>query len=78
MEKKDIYTKLADHLSALGMGYPPNEDLEEILRANFSPGEAEVALAIPTRVIPLQPAGIDEIVRAVDFSREELEDILED
>ena len=36
MKTKDIYTQLADHLSALGMGYPPNEDLEEILRANFN------------------------------------------
>jgi len=78
MEKKDIYAQLADHLSALGMGYPPNEDLEEILRANFSPVEADVALAIPTRVIPLQPAGIDEIIRAVNLPRAELEELLED
>ena len=78
METKDVYTRLADHLSALGMGYPPNEDLKEILRANFSPLEAEVALAIPTRVIPLQPAGIDEIMEAVHLSRGELEEMLDD
>ena len=78
METKDIYTQLADHLSTLGMGYPPNEDLEEILRANFSPLEAKVALAIPTRVIPLQPAGIDEIISTVNLPRAKLEDILED
>jgi NAD-dependent dihydropyrimidine dehydrogenase PreA subunit len=59
------------------MGYPPNEDLEEILRTSFSPLEAEVALAIPTRVIPLQPTGIDEIIGAVNFPRPELEEILE-
>jgi NAD-dependent dihydropyrimidine dehydrogenase PreA subunit len=59
------------------MGYPPSQDLEEILRANFSPMEAEVALAIPTRVIPLQPTGIDAIVKAVRIPREELEGILE-
>ena len=78
METEDIYKQLADHLSALGMGYPPNEDLEELLRANFNPVEAEIALAIPTRVIPLQPVGIDEIVGTVSLSRAELEDILED
>jgi ferredoxin len=59
------------------MGYPPSQDLEEILRANFSPMEAEVALAIPTRVIPLQPTGIDAIVKAVRIPREKLEGILE-
>jgi len=77
MKTKDIHKQLADHLSFLGMGYPPNEDLEEILRANFSPKEAEVALALPTRVIPLQPAGIDEIMGNVNLSRPELEEILE-
>lgn len=75
--KKDVYKELADHLSALGMGYPPNEDLEEILRANFSPKEAEVALAIPTRVIPLQPVGVDKIMGAVNLPREELKEILD-
>jgi ferredoxin len=59
------------------MGYPPSQDLEEILRANFTSMEAEVALALPTGVIPLQPAGIDEIMGAVGLPREELEGILE-
>jgi len=35
------------------MGYPPSEDLVDILRANFNLKEAEVALALPTRVSPL-------------------------
>jgi len=77
VETIDIYKQLAGHLSTLGMGYPPHETLEEILRANFTPVEAEVALALPTRVIPLQPVGIEEIMRAVDLPRVELEDILE-
>ena len=77
METEDIYRQLADHLSALGMGYPPSEALEELLRANFSPVEAEVALAMPTRVIPLQPVAIDEIMGTVSLSRAELEGILE-
>ena len=68
---------MADHLSSLGMGYPPSEDLEEILRANFNPTEAEVAMALPTRVIPLQPTAIDDIMEAVRIPREELKGILE-
>ncbi|PIV20832.1 MAG: hypothetical protein COS40_10465, partial [Deltaproteobacteria bacterium CG03_land_8_20_14_0_80_45_14] len=48
----NIYKKLAKHLSSLGMGYPEKEELLEILRENFTPLEAEVALAIPTKVIP--------------------------
>ncbi len=77
MNTGDIYKRLADHLSALGMGYPPNEDLEEILKANFNTMEAEIALAIPTGVIPLQPVEVDEIMVASRISRGELEDILE-
>ncbi len=77
LKTKDIYRQLAEHLSSLGMGYPPNDDLEAILRGNFNPREAEVALALPTRVIPLQPTGIDEIMEAVGLPREDLEDILE-
>lgn len=77
MHARDIYKRLADHLSSLGMGYPPREDLEEILRENFTPREAQVALALPTGVIPLQPTGIGEIMEAVHLPRGELEDILE-
>ena len=50
----------------------------EILRANFTPGEAEVALALPTRVAPLQPATVDEIGSRVNLPREELVAILEE
>jgi ferredoxin len=76
--KVDIYKRLADHLSALVMGCPANEDLQEILRLNFNEAEARVALAIPTGVIPLQLIGIEEISRAAPIPRAELEDILEE
>ena len=72
LHTKDIYKQLADHLFSLGMGYPPSEDLEEILRANLNQKEAEVALALPTQIIPLQPTGIDDIVDAVSLSKAEL------
>ena len=72
----DVYKRLAKHLSSLGMGYPEKEELLEILRENFTPLEAEVALAIPTRVIPFEPAPVSEIIPPQDISREELESIL--
>src|SRR4030065_2524338 len=73
---EEVYKKLAKHLSSLGMGYPEKEELLEILRENFTPLEAEVALAIPTRVIPFEPAPVSEIIPPQDISREELESIL--
>lgn len=78
MAESDIYGRLAHHLSFLGMGYPPTEDLVEILRENFSPTEAEVALAISTRVIPLQPVMVDEIIGRVNLIRAELVAVLDD
>lgn len=77
MEKQDVYEKLGKHLSGLGMAYPYKEDLIEILKENFSPAEAEVALLLPTGVAPMQPVGVDEIVKNVDLLRDELVNVLE-
>jgi len=77
MVTQDIYERLAFHLSALGMGLPYREELVDILRENFTPTEAEVALALPTEVIPLQPVGVDDITGKFDIPREELVNILE-
>jgi Na+-translocating ferredoxin:NAD+ oxidoreductase RNF subunit RnfB len=73
---KDIYKKLAKHLSSLGMGYPEKEELLEILGKNFTLLEAEVALSIPTKVIPFEPVPAKEIIPPQDISSEELESIL--
>ena len=43
----DIYLRLAKNLEDLIMGYPFNEALTDLLKAMYSPVEAEVALAIP-------------------------------
>ena len=77
MTQKDVYERLAEHLSHLGMGYPFREVLVAILRENFSPQEAEVALAIPTKPVPLQPVEVDEILKGIDLPREKLVEILE-
>jgi NAD-dependent dihydropyrimidine dehydrogenase PreA subunit/predicted DNA-binding transcriptional regulator len=73
---EDIYKKLAMHLSSLGMGYPEKEELLEILLENFTPLEAEVALAIPTKVIPFEIFSVEEIARHVHLSKEELKKVL--
>ncbi len=57
----DVYGRLARHLAALGMGYPEKDELLEILRENFSPHEAEIALAIPSRTIPFRTVPLSEI-----------------
>ena len=50
MTSNDIYQKLAEHVSKLGMGYPIKDELIDILKEMFTEKEAEVALAIPTGV----------------------------
>jgi len=74
---KDIYERLGKHLSHLEMGYPDKDGLMEILKENFTPVEAEVALALPNNRIPLQPVGINEILNEVNLSKDELSDILD-
>jgi len=50
--------------------------LLDILRENFTPLEAEVVLAIPTRVIPFEPAPVSEIAPHTNLSEEQIEPIL--
>lgn len=76
-EPPDVYKELADHLSMLAMGFPHTETLEEILREIFSPIEAKAVLAIPNRVIPLQPVAFDKIAERSSLPEEELKSILE-
>lgn len=77
MTEHDVYQRLADHLSNLGMGYPVRDTLLEILRENLNPSEAEIALALPNKVIPFSPVSVDEISSRLTMSRNELEPALE-
>ncbi|MCU0594251.1 MAG: 4Fe-4S binding protein [Desulfobacterota bacterium] len=77
MSQKNVYERLAEHLSRLGMGYPFRDELIAILKENFSAQEAEVALAIPTRPVPLEPVAVDEIRKSIDLPSEKLSEILE-
>jgi Fe-S-cluster-containing hydrogenase component 2 len=75
--EQHVHRRLADHLHRLGMGYPVADDLIDILKANLTPVEAEIALAIPTNVIPLSLASVDDIFKNVHVSRKELSVILQ-
>lgn len=57
----DTFERLAEHLSALGMGLPVTPDLVEILQANLTPAEAEVLLLLPAGVPPLHLATVEVI-----------------
>ncbi|MFQ6014138.1 MAG: 4Fe-4S dicluster-binding protein [Anaerolineae bacterium] len=73
----DPYNELAHHLHALGMGYPLKDELLGILRANFSPAEAEAALAVPNTRIPLEVATADEVAARLGRPVAEVAGILE-
>ena len=76
MKNNNVYEQLAEHISLLSMGYPLTETLEEILRENLNPIEAEAALAIPNRVIPLAPASLAEIQKNSDLPINKLQTLL--
>jgi len=65
---QDIYLRLAEHLEKLVMGYPYNEALPGLLKEMFSPVEAEVALAIPNDLAPLEVVNRQAIVDACDLA----------
>ena len=54
------------------MGYPIRDDLIDILVENLTPWEAEVALAIPTGVIPMTPVSPKDISPNIDLPLAEL------
>jgi Fe-S-cluster-containing hydrogenase component 2 len=77
MPEKDVYEKLGDHFELMGMPIPASGEFIEILRINLSPLEAEVLLALPNRVAPLDFLGIDDIPQIAGVSKEEMQEILD-
>jgi ferredoxin len=65
---KDIYLRLAKHLQDLIMGYPFNEALTDLLKETYSPVEAQVALAIPNDLAPLEVVDPETIADRCDLS----------
>ncbi len=63
----DLYIRLAKHLESLIMGYPYTEELLDLLKEMFSPAEAQVALAIPNDLEPLQVVSLEKIAERADL-----------
>jgi formate hydrogenlyase subunit 6/NADH:ubiquinone oxidoreductase subunit I len=59
---QDAYQRLAKHLEDLIMGYPFSDALTDLLKEMFTPVEAEVVLAIPNNLAPLEVVGPENIV----------------
>ncbi len=73
----DVYKRLADHMSELVMGYPFSDGLMDLLQAMFDPIEAEIALAIPNDLAPLEAAGPSEIAARAERPVSEVSSCLE-
>jgi Fe-S-cluster-containing hydrogenase component 2 len=73
----DVYARLADHLKDLVMGYPFSEALLDLLQETYSPVEAQVALAIPNNLAPLEVVDMKTIARSTDLSESAVAEALE-
>ena len=74
---QDLYNRLAVHLEHLTMGYPYTEELLDLLKEMFSPSEAQVALAIPNDLEPLQVVSMENISARADLPLPEVAEALE-
>ncbi len=72
------HERLARHLAALGMGLPATADLTEILERPLTEDEAELLLAFPTGIAPLQVATAEQIAHPAGVDRpDQIEPTLE-
>ncbi len=60
---EEIYIRLAKHLEKLIMGYPFSDALIDLLKETYTPVEAQVAVAIPNHLLPLQVVDVETIVK---------------
>ena len=74
---KDIYKRLAQHLQDLIMGYPYNPALIDLLKEMFNPVEAEVALAIPNNLEPLEVVSLQTIAARCDLPKSTVTEALQ-
>jgi len=73
---EDVYIRLAKHLEDLIMGYSYNDALLDLLKEMFDPVEAQVALAIPNHLAPLEVVGMETISSRSDLPEEEVAEAL--
>ena len=76
MNAETIYTRLAEHLAELSMGYPYSDALVELLATMFTPQEAEIALAMTTDQLPLQIESIGTIAASSGQPEDHVADLL--
>ncbi len=74
---EDVYVRLARHLQGLVMGYPFQDSLLDLLKAMYSPLEAEVALAIPNDLAPLEVADTETILSRTSLPEPDVMEALE-
>jgi H+/Na+-translocating ferredoxin:NAD+ oxidoreductase subunit B len=74
---QDIYHRLAKHLHDLIMGYPYSEALPDLLKEMYSPVEAQIALAIPNNLAPLEVVDHESIAARCDLPRSTVADVLQ-
>jgi Fe-S-cluster-containing hydrogenase component 2 len=77
MNEKNIFENLSTHFASLGMPIPTSEEFVEILRANLTTLEAEVLMALPNKIGPLDFVELDNIPLIADLSKEEMKEILD-
>ena len=65
---EDVYISLANHLKDLIMGYPFNDGILDLLRKMFNQTEAQVALAIPNNLAPLEVVDLETIAARSELS----------
>jgi Fe-S-cluster-containing hydrogenase component 2 len=58
---QELYIRLAKHLENLIMGYPYTDELIDLLMEMFNPTEAQVAVAIPNDLEPLEVVSLENI-----------------
>ncbi len=73
----EVYQRLAAHLGKLGMGYPQTPELLDLLEKLFSPSEAEVALALPWALAPLEAEDCETVCSRSDLPEAEVAAALE-
>lgn len=74
---QDPYMRLAAHLKHLTMGYPYTEELIDLLKEMFSPAEAQVAMAIPNDLAPLEVVSLENIATRTDLPYSAVAEALE-
>jgi ferredoxin len=74
---EDVYLRLAKHLESLIMGYPFSDSLVDLLKEMFSPLEAQVALAIPNNLAPLEVVNAEAIAARSDVPKPAITEALD-